>query len=159
MSGKSRDIDDLLRQNVDRQLADFDWSELRHHIAGRIAIAGVQSRPRISYLTWTAAAAGVTVAAGIVILAVTMAWGPKPGETPAGWAEVAMIERTGPAGTAQVILTDRPPTARCEVHIVASDKPRREDRARASLCIIAARQPQIADHRNGRDSRDIVCLF
>jgi len=159
MSGKDRDIDALLRQNVDRQLAEFDWSALRRDIAGRVAGARVQSGPRISYLTWTAAAAGVTVAAGIIIVAVVMTWRPTPSQAPAGWATVAMMEATGPVGTAQVVLADAQPTARCEVRILASDKPRQEDRTRASWCIIAEKEPVIEHRRNGRDSRDILCLF
>jgi hypothetical protein len=159
MSGKGRDIDALLRQSVDRQLADFDWSGLRRGITGRVAGAGVQSRPRVSYLMWAAVAAGVTVAAGIIVLAVTMTWKPESGEMAAGRATVAMTGTTGPTGTAQVVLTDTQRAARCEVRIIASDKPRQEDRTRASWCIIAGQQPRVADRRNGRDSRDILCLF
>jgi len=159
MSGKDHDIDALLRQNADRQLADFDWQKLSRDVAGRVASAGVQSRPRISYLGWIAAAAGITVAVGIVILVVTMTWSPKPDEMAPGWARVEMAEPTGPMGTAQVAFADAQSAARCEVQIIASDKPRQESRTRASLCIIAGRQPQIAEHRNGRDARDIICLF
>jgi len=159
MSRKDHDIDALLRQNVDRQLADFDWSGLRRNIAGRVTSAGVQSRPRILYPAWVAMAAGVVLAAGIIVFAMTMTWKPKSGETAAGWANVVMTEGTSPMGTAQVALTDAPPAARCEVHIIASDKPQQQDRARASWCIIAGQKPVVADPRNGRDSRDIVCLF
>ncbi len=159
MSGKNRDIDDLLRQNVDGQLADFDWSKLRQSIAGRVAIARVQSRPRISYLAWTAAAAGITVAAGIIIFVATMTWVPASNSVPTGRATVEVAEATGLAGTAEVVLVETQPTARCEVQIVTSDKPRQEDRTRASLCIIAGRQPQIANHRKGPDAQDVICLF
>jgi len=159
MSGKSRDIDDLLRQNVDRQLADFDWQKLSRNIAGRIASAGARSRPRISYLAWTAAAAGISVAAGIIVFAMTMTWKPKSGEPAAGWADVTMIETTGPVGTAQVVLADAQPAARCEVQMIPSDKLPQEDGTRVSWCIVAAQSPAVTDHRNGRDSRDIICLF
>ena len=57
MSEKNRDIDALLRRNVERQLAGFDWEGFRRGIGGRLTSAGARSRAWNRYGRWAAMAA------------------------------------------------------------------------------------------------------
>ena len=64
MSPNDRDMDALLRRNVERQLEDFDWEELRRRIGGRVTTVSAQSRSWNRYGKWAAIAAGVILTAG-----------------------------------------------------------------------------------------------
>jgi hypothetical protein len=157
MNDKHDEIDALLRQNIERQLADFDWAGLRKGIAGRVTAAGVRSSSWNRYGRWVAMAASIALAVGVltpVMIRTTQLGGPS-----AGNAIVAMVEATHPAGSAQVSFSLASKPARCEVEILPSDKPRQQDGARASWCIIAKQEPSPERRYDGRDVSDVVCLF
>jgi len=160
MSSKDRDIDALLRRNVERQLADFDWEELRQRIGGRVTNVSAQSRSWARHGKWVAIAAGVALTAGVLTFAVISATGPEPGDSAMGEAKVTMIENAHSAGMAQVSFERADKPARCEVTILALDKPQQQkSRTRASWYIIAAHDLSFEKPRNGRDASDVLCLF
>jgi hypothetical protein len=159
MSTEDRDIDALLRRNVERQLDDFDWEGLSRGIHGRLAAAGARSGSWNQYGRWLAMAAGIALTAGVLILAMIAATGRGPtGSTP-GEAKVTMTESAHPAGTAQVSFARMERPVRCEVTIHASDTPRQESRARASWCIVARQERSVEKYRNDRDASDVLYLF
>jgi len=159
MSKNDRDIDILLRQNVERQLADFDWEGLRRDIGRRIPGTGAASRPWNQYRRWTAVAATIAGTAGVLILATLSTTGPGRIASTPGEAKVAMAEASHVIGTAQVSFPPAEKPARCKVEILASDKPRSRDRARASWCIITAHEPSRERHGDGGDVSDVLALF
>jgi hypothetical protein len=157
MNNENRDIDALLRRNVERQLADFDWAGLRRGVAGRVETAGVRSSSWNRYGRWVAMAASIALAVGVltpVMIRVT-----RPGGPAGGNAIVVMVESTRPAGSAQVSFSPAARPVRCEVEILSSEKPRQRDGARASWCIIAKQEPSTEGRDDGRDASDVVCLF
>jgi hypothetical protein len=159
MNKNDRDIDILLRQNVERQLADFDWDRLRRDIGHRLASAGAASRSWNQYGKWVAVAATVVGTAGVLVLATLSTMGPGRDAWTRGEAKVAIAEAAHVTGTAQVSFPPVEEPARCEVKILASDKPRPADRARASWCIIAAHEPSNEKHGNGGEVSDVLALF
>ncbi len=159
MSRNDRDIDSLLRQNVERQLAGFDWDGLRRGIGRRLTSAEAASRPWNEYRKWTAVAATIAGTVGVLILATLSATGPGRDAWAPGQAKVAMAEAAHVTGTAQVSFPPADKPARCEVTILASDRPRPRDQARASWCIIAAHGPSSERHDNGGDVSDVLALF
>jgi hypothetical protein len=159
MSKDDRDIDILLRQNVERQLGGFDWERLRREIDRRLPGTGVASRPRNRYRQWTAVAATIVGTVGVLILVSLSTVGPQRAVSVPGEAKVAIAETAHVTGTAQVSFPPADKPARGEVKILASDGPRQPDRALASWCIIAAREPASERHGNGGDVSDVLALF
>ncbi len=159
MSKNDRDIDILLRQNMERELAGFDWEGLRRDIGHRLPNAGAASRPWHQYRRWAAVAATIAGTVGILILVSLRTVGPGRMVSTPGEATVAMAEAAHVPGTAQVSFPPAERPARGEVTILASDKPRPPDRARASWCIIAASEPSREKHGNGGEVSDVLALF
>jgi len=159
MSKNDRDIDILLRRNVERQLAGFDWEGLRRNIGRRLPSAGAVSRPWPRHHHWAALAATFVGTAGILVLATLGTLGPGRMASAPGEAKVAIAEAAHVIGTAQVSFPPADKPARGEVKILASDRPRLPDRARASWCIIAAHGPSSEKHGNGGEVSDVLALF
>jgi hypothetical protein len=159
MSKNDRDIDILLRRNVERQLADFDWEGLRRGISRRLPGMATVSRPSHRHHHWTASAATIAGAAGILVLATFSAMRPGRDAWTRGEARVTIAEAAHVIGTAQVSFPLAAKPARCEVRILASDKPRPPDRTRPSWCIIAAHEPSNEKQGNGGDISDVLALF
>jgi hypothetical protein len=158
MSNDDHDLDILLRRNAERQLAGFDWDRFRRGMDSRLT--GARAPIRSWYLQgrWAALAAVVALTAGVLLWAVFCASGPGRGEPGAGWATVALIQTTHAPGMAQVSFSPVDPSARGEVTILASDRPR-EDRVRASWCIIAPHELAGEKRRQSDDASDVLCLF
>jgi len=159
VSRNDHDIDSLLRQNVERQLANFDWEGLRRDIGHRLAGAGVASRSWNQYGKWVAIAATVVGTAGVLVLVWLGTMGPGRGVSAPGEARVALAEATHVIGMAQVSFPPADKPAQCKVEILASDKPRPRERARASWCLIAASEPSREKHGNGGEISDVLALF
>ena len=159
MSKNERDIDMLLRRNVERQLADFDWERLRRDIGHRLASASVVSRPWNWYRPWAAVAATIIMTVGVLILVSLSTMGPQRVASAPGEAKVAMAEAAHVTGTAQVSFPPGEKPAQCTVEILTSDKARPQNRARASWCIIAAHEPSSEKHGNSGDVSDFLALF
>lgn len=158
MSPKDRDMDALLRRNVERQLEDFDWEELRRRIGGRVTTVSAQSRSWNRYGKWAAIAAGVTLTAGVLILATISSTRPEPDHAAVGEAKVAMIETARAPGTAQVSERVEKP-ARCEVRILTPDGPRQKSQTQTRWCVIAVREISAEKDHHRRDASDVLCLF
>jgi len=159
MSKNDRDIDSLLRQNAERQLADFDWDGLRRDISRRLTSPDAVSQRSNRYRQWAAVAAAIVAITGVLVLVSLSTMGPGPGVSTPGEARVVIPEATHVIGAAQVSfpLADKP--AQCKVEILTSDKPQPRERARASWCIIAAREPASEKPGNGGEVSDILALF
>lgn len=56
-----RDVDELLRQNAERQLADFDWDRQRQAVIKRLANTGIRGPRRTVAIRIVAGAAAVLV--------------------------------------------------------------------------------------------------
>jgi hypothetical protein len=159
MSKNDHDIDTLLRRNAEQQLADFDWDGLRRDIGRRLTSAGAASQRRNRYRQWTAIAATIAGTVGVLVLATRSTLGPGRDAWAPGEARVVMAEAAHVIGTAQVSFMPTEKPAQCKVEILTSDKPRQQDRARASWCIIAAHAPAGEKHGNGGDVSDVLALF
>ena len=81
MNIESRDIDDLLRRNAERQLRDFDWDQLRARISGRL---GRTASPAVfRHRVWFFRIAPAAVAAAaVVLLTVLFYWRAGPDRSP-----------------------------------------------------------------------------
>ena len=153
MNHEDHDIDALLRGEVERQLAGFDWAGLDRRIDARVTAAAIPPSAWARYGWWAAMAAGIVLATGI--LAYTLTSGTRPGE-----AKVAMIEAVHPVGTAQVSFEPTEKPARCEVAILTSDKPQqRRSRVQAKWCVVVTWDLPAENRRNSRDTSDALCLF
>jgi len=159
MNRKDHDLDTLLRQNAERQLAKFDWEEFGRRMDRRVTTAPAWSRSWNRYDKWVALAAGIALTAGVLIFAIPEATGPGRVASVQGEAKVTMIETTRPRGTAQVSFTRAERPVRCELRILTSDKPRQESQTPARWCIVAGQGLSAEKHRNGGDASDILCLF
>ncbi len=65
MNEVNRDIDELLRRNTERQLADFDWDRHRQTVMHRLAVTQARESRRV-----VAVGAVVGVAAALVLTGV-----------------------------------------------------------------------------------------
>ena len=152
MNHEDHDIDALLRGDVERQLAGFDWARLGREIDARVTAAAVRHSAWARYGRWAAMAAGIMLATGVLTYTLTSSTRP-------GVATVA-IESARPVGTAQVFFEPEEKPARCEVTILPSDKPQQQkSQMQASWCIVVARDLPAEKHRNSRDASDALCLF
>jgi hypothetical protein len=159
MSKDDHDIDILLRQNMERQLAGFDWERLRRDIGSRLTDADTVSGPWNQYRQWAAVAATIVGTVGVLILVSLSSRGPGRDAWTPGEATVATAEAAHVTGTAQVSFPPADKPAQCKVEILASDSPRPPDGARASWCIIAAHEPSSEKHGNGGEVSDVLALF
>jgi hypothetical protein len=159
MSQHDRDIDILLRQNVERQLAGFDWEGLQRGIDRRLTNAGAASRPWNQHRQWVPVAATIVGTVGVLILVSLSNMGPGRDAWTRGEATVTIAEAAHVTGTAQVSFPRADKPVQCQVEILASDKPRQPDRARASWCIIATSEPSREKHGNGGEVSDVLALF
>ena len=150
-------IDTLIRQNAARQLAAFDWEKLRRGIDSRLASAGAPARLRMGYGKWVAVAAAVALTAGVLVFAALCITRSAPQR--AGTAQVEIIEPAPAVGVAEFSVPPAEKPVRCEVTILASDSPRRENQARASWCILARHESPDETPRDGTDASDVLCLF
>jgi hypothetical protein len=82
------------------------------------------------------------------------------GRSATGEATVAMIENGVSAGSAQVTFEHAGTPVRCEVAILASDKPQQPKNLKpASWCIVAAHGPSAERRPDDGDVSDVLCLF
>ena len=149
-----RDVDALLRQHAEQQLAGFDWEGLRHGITRRI-VARVGPKRRIRHRTWPAVAAAVIATVGIVGIVLFGVRKPGSDGAPSGGASVIMLAPAHVPGRAEVSLHPPDRLGQCEVKLIGSNGTREERQGKARLWIIAVRQPS-ADEA---DSADVAWLF
>jgi hypothetical protein len=158
MSDNDRDLDILLRRNAERQLAGFDWEQFGRGVGRRLTDARASTRSWHRDGRWVALAATIALTAGVLLWAAICATRPGGEEPAAGQATVAMVETAHVMGTAQVSCPPIDKPVRGEVTILTTDRPR-EDRARASWCIIAQQDLPSEKHWHGDDASDTLCLF
>jgi hypothetical protein len=159
MNENNRDVDTLLRRNVDQQLEDFDWEGLRRGIGSRLVRTDAACRILRLSGPWVAVAAAVALTAGLIVLAVICRSGSEAQDVVPGQADVAMIETTHVPGMARVSLLPVEKSGQCEVRILPSDQPRQERGTEASWCIVVGQDSLPERRSGGRDASDVACLF
>ncbi|MBN1359816.1 MAG: hypothetical protein JW993_04455 [Sedimentisphaerales bacterium] len=158
MNDGNHDIDKLLQANVEGQLERFDWDRLGDDVSKRLAAVGLRPRSRPKYLGPLAVAAGLVLAAGVLVVVIgrLQESEPVPSSSP-GRATVSIQETADGAGSATVMpAADR--VVRCEVMLLDSDRPPADRQAQASWCIVARpASSQVESARRGQTN--ILCLF
>ncbi len=102
MSNKDRDIDVLLRRNVERQLEGFDWDRQRQTVVQRLTPPQIQKLRRVSAIR---IAAGVAVILTLVVGYMGMSLLKGPGRNAgAPMAVMALSESAG--GDSLLACTD-----------------------------------------------------
>jgi len=150
MNSDPRDIDRLLKANVEGQLADFDWDRLQRRVAGRLAAADLQPRRTGPVVRSLAVAAGILLVAGVATVVFLNL--KSPGRVPPpepGRATVVLA-----AGTPERTVT------RCEIRIHSPAKPAPEKAAkRPSWCIVTVPEPLVTNGAYERELASLACLF
>jgi hypothetical protein len=150
MNQDNRDIDELLKANVERQLADFDWGRLARSVAGRLAASDLRSRSVHSVARSLVVAAAILLVLGVAAVVLLNL------KTP--------ISNTSPGpGRATVVIAGRTAEMRvghCELRIRSAAKPTANDAAnRPRWCIVTKHEPPTVDVGYDRDVANLACLF
>jgi hypothetical protein len=172
MTNKNDRIDDLLKRNVEQQLANFDWEKLTKGIRKRLAVAEVQRTFGAKYASLLKVAAAIAVATTVVFIAVMvrMSRPPVMESENAGNAPVKFVERTGSASveikSASVkphvivdIGTQDRKLATCDIEIIDENGSRRQDGTRAAWVIISRTERIYAGNGFNDNMKDLICLF
>lgn len=148
MNEDHRDIDRLLKANVERQLAGFDWDRFAGRLGQRLAADDLQGRSRLSAGRLLVAAAAIILVGVVAVVVVRPLEGPI-GKTMPGRATVVI---GSPARDGAV--------RRCDVHIHSPAEPKPDDTTRRpSWCIVAGRELPQVDSDDERNLASLACLF
>jgi hypothetical protein len=149
MKQDNRDIDKLLKANVQDQLAHFNWDRFTTRVAGRLAANDLQSRSRWPGTRFFIAAAAVVLVGVVVTIVLTNSKTPSGDPTPMpGRATVVMAERATEKGV-----------GRCEIRIHTSETPPENTEKRTSWCIVTVPEPLAEDVGYRRNLVNLACLF
>ncbi len=102
MSHNDRDLDALLRQNVQRQLEGLDWDRQRQEMMQRLGASGTQKPRRI---------VTIRVAAGVAALLVVAL----------GYTCVSFLRSTGPDAAAPMAATASPASSGGDSLLASTD--------------------------------------
>ena len=149
MNDRKQDIDRLLGQNTEEQLARVDWTELSALISSRLDLA--ERRKRVAIVrSWVfKTAAGIVVAAAVILI--TM----MPKSPPEGGLVVE------PGRYAAVdINPGRSRLVRCEVRIIDTNGEQDKQASKATWIIIKkSPEPVYADNGARRDKMATLFMF
>lgn len=149
MNEKHRDIDELLKTNVDRQLADFNYDRFAGKVARRLATDDLKHRPDRPILRSLAIAAAVILGLGTLTIALM-------------YLKFSPAAKVVAPGHAIVVIADgRPQRAlgHCEVQIHISEEPPAATEKPTRWCIVTLPEPPVEDVRPDRDALNLACLF
>lgn len=153
MNKKKDKLDDLLKRNITKQLADIDWDDLNAAISGRLDKMQQTRQYAFGLPVWFKISA-VTAAAAVLII-VMIASSNKKGS--------ATITFINPSDRTRVqVNTVERDTKRdkCEVRIIdLSTTRKQEDKTRPNWFIISQTESVSTNNGLDRDMRDIACLF
>lgn len=172
MTNKNNRIDDLLKRNVEEQLADFNWEKLTKGVWKRLAAAEVLGTFGGKYASLLKIAAAIAVATAVVFTAVIvrMSRPPVVESGNAGNALVEFVERTGSASVEIKSASVKPHVivdigaqnrklAKCDIEIIDANGGRRQDGRRAAWVIISRTERIYADNGFKDNMKDLICLF
>jgi hypothetical protein len=156
MSRDGRDVDEFLQTHVQNLLSQVDWDELNTAITQRLDACGHRRR----LIPPWAVAAGIVLAAGVLIGAVTglkhFTWR-HPAAT--GWAEVSVSDPS--VGKATVSIVGTVPQTRGTCELIPSERriPAESNPSRPGWCIVVGAEPPADDSRRQDDVKDIMHLL
>jgi hypothetical protein len=145
MKKEKEQIEILLKQNENEQLAGVDWERLQASISKKLDQANRNNTSMMSYRRVFKIAAGFAVAAAVVFIAVMIKTNTPP-----------MIRfENGEKG----IVTFVESTVSAKVKILDSDKQTNLGKDRPAWIIIRSSEPKVADNGLSRDEKDFACLM
>jgi hypothetical protein len=162
MTGQNNRIDDLLKRNVEQQLADFDWEKLTRGVWKRLAAAEVLGSCGSKYAGPLKIAAVIAVATAVALAAVMLIMSRPPLTQLAETKGSALVEiktmSAEPHVTVDIGAQNRKP-AKCDIEIIdAGGNPQRAS-TRATWIIISRTERGYADNGFNSDMKDLICLF
>ncbi|UCD49866.1 MAG: hypothetical protein JSW27_20345 [Phycisphaerales bacterium] len=150
MNQDHRDIDRLLKANVEQQLADFDWDKLARSVGRRLATGDLRRRRGRPVVRAFAVAAAILLVVGVAAVVLLNRKTPN--------ADTA----SGP-GRATVVIARRAAekgVGRCDVRIHDAVKPTPDDTAqRPRWCVVTLPEPASDDIGHDRNRASLACLF
>lgn len=168
---KKESIDSLLERNVEEQLVSFDWDRLNKAISEKLDEVDKTEAPAISNGYIFKVAAGITIAAVVVIVSVLVRTEPQPTAQfeKKGKAVVRLIENANSA-TVEIkqksigaVMVDTQPNrqnlAVCNVEILDTDSGQERNESRATWIIIRVPEPVLVETGQSRDEADFACLL
>jgi len=138
-------IDSVFEKNVEEQLAEVNWDELKAAISARLDEAERGKTSKSKFPAVFKVAAGVAAAAAVVFVA-TMVKMEKPVEMPLENGKHAVVEFIEARGSASVEIIDR-------------NGEGKENGSRAAWIIIRMPEPALADNGTNGHLRDLIRLF
>lgn len=172
MKKENENIDYLLKQNADEQLTSYDWDRLNESISKKLAEVDETGIHKFNYGYLFKIAAGIAVAAAVVIIAILLRT--EPLQTAQyerdGKAVVKIIENTGSATveikqksyeTAVVVETQmkQQNSVVCDVEIINSNGDEAKNESRPTWIIIRVPEPVLVETGQSRDEADLACLL
>jgi len=153
MNKKKDKIDDLLKRNVTKQLAGFDWDDLNAAISGRLDKMQQPRKSASGLPVWFKISA-VTAAAAVLIIVMIVSTNKK------GSATITFINPSDRTRV-QVNTVERDrKRGKCDVQIIDLSATRKqEDKTRPNWFIISQTEPLSTNNGIDQDMRDIACLF
>jgi hypothetical protein len=138
MNRDHHDIDKLLQANVEGQLSRIDWDRFGDDVAKRLATAELRRRSHSRYFGPLAVAAGVVLAAGVLVAVV--------------------VTRHGPTTTATVVFGSER-DARCEVELIDSEAVQADEPRQSSWCIVVGHESPSKESGRPGGRTNVACLF
>lgn len=161
MNQDHHDIDRLLKNNVKRQLAGFDYDRYADSVARRLATDDLRRRPDRPILRSLAVAAGIVLGLAALTLMLSHLRASRVDVTGrSGTAKV--VTEPSKSGRATVAITHGRTDAkrgRCVVQIHRTDKPSDDVEKSTRWCIVTLPEPPVQDIGLGRDNMNLACLF
>jgi len=161
MNQDHRDIDRLLKTNVKRQLAGFDYDRFADRVARRLATDDLKRRPDRPILRSLAVAAGIVLGLAALTLILSHLRASRVDVTGrSGTAKV--VTEASKSGRATVTMAHRQTDAkrgRCVVQIHATAKPSEEVEKPTRWCLVTLPEPLAEDIAPDRDTMNLACLF
>jgi len=173
MKHKAEDIDPLLRQNLQEQLAKVDWRKLNADISDRLDKAEKAGTAASPFSSLWKFAACIGVAGAVVFAAILITITNRPGlHSPRSPKALVRLEEQRGSASVQIGTTYRVATAEVRLE---------EPLARSSSCVVEINEtiglvrpagnnaswsiikksarPAYADNGLRYDKTDVVCLF
>lgn len=162
MTNQNNRIDDLLKHNVEQQLADFDWEKLTKGVWKRLGAAEVLGPSGGKYAGPLKIAAVIAVATAVALTALVIIMSRPPVTQLAETTGSAFVEIKTVSAESHVAVDiggrNRKP-AKCDIEIIDAGGRRRQDDTQATWIIISRPERVYADNGFNDDMKDLICLF
>lgn len=162
MTNKNDRVDDLLKHNVEQQLADFDWETLTKGVWKRLAAAEVLGSCGSKYGGPFKIAAAIAVATAVALTVLVIIMSRPPLTQLAETAGSALVEiktiSAKPHVTVDIGAQNRK-SAKCDIEIIDAGESRRHQGTQTAWMIISRTERVYADDGFNNDMEDLICLF